>query len=80
MHLAAQVTVTRPVSTEAQATLAFAEQLELALSVAGFCTDKNTVHEPELVSWVRPTVEFTVSKDDHTFRVTVECVGEDTDA
>lgn len=75
------MTVTRPVSsTEAQATLAFAEQLELALSVAGFCTDRNTVHEPELVSWVRPTVEFTVAKEGGTFRVTVERVGEETRA
>ena len=35
----------RTVSQEAKATLAFARQLEIALSVAGFCTDKN-VYEP----------------------------------
>lgn len=71
-----EVTVT--VSTEAQATLAFAEQLELALSVAGFCTDRNTVHEPELISYSDPVAEFTISKEGGTFRVTVERVGEET--
>ncbi|MCR4341850.1 MAG: hypothetical protein NUW01_18395 [Gemmatimonadaceae bacterium] len=69
------MTVTRTVSPEAQATLAVAEQLELALSVAGFCTDKNTVYEPELTSWIRPVAEFTVSQESGTFRVTVEYVG-----
>ncbi|MCR4341995.1 MAG: hypothetical protein NUW01_19125 [Gemmatimonadaceae bacterium] len=69
------MTVTRTVSPEAQATLAVAEQLELALSVAGFCTDKNTVYEPVLTSRIRPTAEFTICKDGGTFRVTVERVG-----
>lgn len=68
------------VSREVQATHAFACQLELALSVAGFCTDRNTVHEPELTSSVWPTAEFTLSKEGGTFRVTVEHVGEETDA
>ncbi|MCR4341821.1 MAG: hypothetical protein NUW01_18250 [Gemmatimonadaceae bacterium] len=67
----------RTVSPEAQATLAFAEKLELALSVAGFCTDKNTVYEPVLTSWIRPVAEFTICKDGGTFRVTVEHVGEE---
>lgn len=67
----------RIVSPEAQATLAFARQLEIALSVAGFCTDRNTVYAPALTSWIRPEVEFTVSVAAGTFRVTVEHVGEE---
>ena len=67
----------RVVSVEAQAALAFARTLELALPSAGFCTDKNTVYEPELTSNVWPTAEFTVSTEDGTFRVTVERVGEE---
>ena len=70
----------RIVSTEAQATLEFARTLELALSTAGFCTDKNTVYEPALTLNIRPVGEFTVSVEDGTFRVTVERVGEETDA
>ena len=65
------------VSTEAQAALAFARQLEIALSVAGFCTDKQTVYEPVLISDVWPIAEFTVNKEGSTFRVTVERVGEE---
>ncbi|MCR4340020.1 MAG: hypothetical protein NUW01_09050 [Gemmatimonadaceae bacterium] len=71
------MTVTRTVSTEAKATLAVARQLEVALSVAGFCTDRQTVYEPALVSWVLPIAEFTVSAPEGTFRVTVEHVGEE---
>lgn len=67
----------RTVSQEAKATLAFARQLEIALSVAGFCTDKNTVYEPVLTSYTRPVSEFTVSAETGTFRVTVERVGEE---
>ena len=67
----------RTVSTHHQDTLAFARQLEIALSVAGFCTDKNTVFEPALISWVRAAAEFTVSVEAGTFRVTVEHVGEE---
>ena len=67
----------RTVSTEAQATLAFARQLELALSVAGFCTDSDTVYEPALTSWILPIAEFTLSAEAGTFRVTVEHVGDE---
>ncbi len=64
------------VSAEAQATLAFAQTLELALSTAGVCTDRDTVYGPELISDVRPVAEFTVATEAGTFRVTVERVGE----
>ena len=67
----------RVVSVEQKVTLAFARQLELALSVAGFCTDKNTVYAPELTSGVWAMAEFTVSVEEGTFRVMVEREGEE---
>ena len=70
--------MTVTVSSEAQATLGFARSLELALSVAGVGTDRDTVYAPELISSVRPIAEFTVSVEAGTFRVTVELVGEET--
>ena len=65
------------VSSASQATLGFARSLELSLSVAGVCTDRDTVYAPELISSVRPVAEFTVNKEGSTFRVTVERVGEE---
>ena len=67
----------RVVSPEQKDTLEFACTLELALSMAGVCTDRDTVYEPELISSVRPVVEFTVSVEAGTFRVIVERVGEE---
>ena len=69
--------MTVTVSTDARVTLAFARTLEQALSVAGFCTDRDTVYAPELISSVRPIAEFTVGVEAGTFRVTVERVGEE---
>ena len=69
--------MTVTVSTDARVTLAFARSLELSLSVAGVCTDRDTVYAPELISSVRPIAEFTVNKEGSTFRVTVERVGEE---
>ena len=72
-------TPARTVSPEAQAALKFARMLELALSTAGFCTDRQTVYAPVLTSGVWPTAEFTVSTEGGTFRVGVERVGEETE-
>lgn len=71
------MTVTRTVSTEAKAALAFAHELLLNRLMAGVGTDRDTVYEPALVSWVRPVAEFTVSTDAGTFQVRVERVGEE---
>lgn len=63
--------------TESMATLEFARALEIALSHDGFCTDRETVYEPALISWIRPVAEFTLSLESGCFRVTVERVGEE---
>ena len=68
----------RTVSTEAKATLEFARDLLLNRLMCGVGSDRDTVYEPALVSWVRPVAEFTVSAEGGTFRVTVEHVGEET--
>ena len=65
------MTVSAAIS-DAQATLAFARKLELALPAA------SVVYGPELISSVRPVAEFTVSTEAGTFRVTVERVAEET--
>ena len=67
----------RIVSSEAKATLAFACDLLLNRLMAGVGSDRDTVFEPMLISWVRPVAEFTLSAESGTFRVTVERVGEE---
>ena len=70
-------TYTRTVSTESQATLAFADELLLNRVMAGVGSDRDTVFEPALISHIRPVAEFTLSTEAGTFRVTVERVGEE---
>lgn len=67
----------RTVSAEAQAALAFARELLLNRLMAGVGTDRDTVYEPALVSWIRPVAEFTVSGEEGCFRVTVEWLCEE---
>ena len=67
----------RTVSSEAQAALAFARDLLLNRLMAGGGTDRDTVYEPALTSWVRPIAEFTISAEGGTFQITVERVGDE---